>query len=194
MQADKRVPHLALNLSARRERSNRVDDHNVDRARAHQRLRDIQTLLAGVRLGNQQAVNVDTERLRRNRVERVLRVDKRGGAAHLLRLGHAMQRNRRFTRGLRPVDFDDTAARQAADAKRKVKPDRAGWDMFDIHARVLAQAHNRAFAELLFDLPERRGERFLFIGRRRDRFKLYLGSHCVPPALIRCVHYTSMRF
>ncbi len=50
------------------------------------------------------------------------------------------------------------------------------------HAGVFAQTHDRTLAELLFDLPERRGERFLFIGRRRDRFELFFGSHKEPPA------------
>ena len=182
VQADKRVAHFALNLGARGERGDRVDDHDVDRARAHERFGNVQALLAGVRLGNQQAIDIHAERLRINRVERVLRVDKRGRAAHFLRLGNAVQRDCGFTRGLRAVDLDNTAARQAADAEREVKADRTGRDVIDLHTGVFAQTHDRAFAELLFYLADRSFERFLFIGRGRDRFKGFFGSHKYPPA------------
>ncbi len=125
----------------------------------------------------------------------MLRVDKRGGAAHLLRLGHAMQRNRGLTGGFRPVNLYNTAARQAADAQREIQSDRSGRDMVDIHTGVFTQAHNRAFAELLFDLPERGLQRLLFIGRRRDRFQLFLGSHEKPPARFKnsCSYYSSTK-
>ena len=177
MQADERVAHLALDLGARGERGDRVDDHNVNRPRAHERLRDVQALLAGVRLGNQQAVDIHAERLGVNRVERVLRVDKRGRTAHFLRLCHAVQRNCGLTGGLRSVDLHNTAARQAADTKREIQADRPGRDMVDVHAGVFAQAHDRSLAELALDLAERGLERLLFIGRGRDRFNLFPGSH-----------------
>ena len=48
----------------------------------------------------------------------------------------------------------------------------------------VAETHDRTLAELLFDLTERRGERFLFIGRGRDRFELFFGSHKEPPACL----------
>src|SRR5699024_11909949 len=50
----------------------------------------------------QQAVDIHAARLGVNRVERVLRVDKRGRTAHFLRLCHAVQRNCGLTGGLRP--------------------------------------------------------------------------------------------
>ena len=77
MQTDKGIAHFAFDFGARCQRGNRVDNHDVDRARAYERLRNVQTLLTGVRLGDQQAVNVNAECLGVNRVERVLGVDKR---------------------------------------------------------------------------------------------------------------------
>ena len=88
-----------------------------------------------------------------------------------------MQRNRGLTGGFRSVDLNDSAARQTADAECEIQTDRAGRDVFDIHAGVFAQTHNRAFAELLFDLTERSGKCFLLISRRSDRFQLLFGSH-----------------
>ena len=61
-----------------------------------------------------------------DRVERVLGVDEGRGAALLLALGDDLQRQRGLARGLRTVDLDDAAARQAADAERDVEPERAG--------------------------------------------------------------------
>jgi hypothetical protein len=46
-------------------------------------------------------------------------------------LGDDLQRQRGLAGGLRPVDLDDPAARQAADAERDVEPERAGGDRLD---------------------------------------------------------------
>ena len=121
LQADVRVAHLALDLGLRHERRDRVDDDDVDRARAHQHVGDLERLLAGVRLRDQQVVDVDAELLGVVRVERVLGVDEGGDAAELLRLGDDLQRQRGLAGGFRAVDLDDAAARQAADAERDVE-------------------------------------------------------------------------
>jgi hypothetical protein len=65
------------------------------------------------------------------RIERVLGVDEGRGAAQLLHLGDDLQGERRLARGLRAVDLDHPAARQAADAEREVEAERAGGD--DLH-------------------------------------------------------------
>ena len=61
---DVRVAHLAFDLGLGRERGDRVDDDDVDRARAHQHVGDLERLLAGVGLRDQQLVDVDAELLR----------------------------------------------------------------------------------------------------------------------------------
>ena len=76
-----RVAHLALDLGARHERGHRVDDDDVERRRAHQHVGDLERLLAGVRLGDEQLVDVHAELARVRGVERVLGVDERGDAA-----------------------------------------------------------------------------------------------------------------
>ena len=81
LQADVRVAHLALDLGPRDERRDRVDHDHVERARAHEHVGDLERLLAGVRLRDEQLVDVDAEPLRVRRVERVLGVDERGDAA-----------------------------------------------------------------------------------------------------------------
>ena len=89
-------------------------------------LDDLERLLAVVRLRDEQVVEIDAELLRVLRVERVLGIDERGHAAALLRFGNDLQRERRLAGRLRPEDFDDAAAGQAADAERVVDADGAG--------------------------------------------------------------------
>ncbi len=95
LEPDVAVPHLALDLRLRNERGDRVDDHDVDGSGADKHVRDLQRLLAGVRLGNQQPVGVDAEFLGVIRVKRVLGVDKRGDSTRLLCVRHGMQRHGR---------------------------------------------------------------------------------------------------
>ena len=68
-------------------------------------------------------------------VERVLGVDEGGDAAGRLGAGDGVQRERGLARGLRAVDLDDAAARQAADAEGHVEGDRAGGDHLELGTR-----------------------------------------------------------
>ena len=106
---------------------------HVDGAGAHQRVGDLERLLAGVGLRDQQVLDLDAELLGVGRVERVLGVDEGADAAVLLGLGDDVQGERGLAGGFRPVDLDDAAARQAADAERDVEAERAGGDRLDVH-------------------------------------------------------------
>ena len=164
LQAGQLVAHLALDLGLRHERRDRVDDDDVDAARAHEHVGDLERLLAGVRLRDQELADVDAELAGVDRIERVLGVDVGGGAAGLLHLRHDLQRQRRLARRFRPVDLDDAAARQPADAERDVEAERAGRDDLQVVLDLgVAHLHDRALAELLFDLRERSGERLVLL-------------------------------
>jgi hypothetical protein len=156
-----RFAHFAFDLRAGHERRDRVDDDDVDAVGADDHFDDLERLLAVVGLRHEEVVEIDAEFLGIRRIERVFRVDERRHAALLLGLGDDLQRQRRLAGRFRPEDFDDAAARHAADAERVVDADGAGRNRFnrgdDI---VLAEAHDRAFAELLFDLADRCVERF----------------------------------
>ncbi len=167
------VAHLALDLGLRRQRRDRVDDDDVHRAGPDQHVRDLQRLLAGVRLRDQQVIDVDAELLGIDRVQRVLGIDEGRRAAGLLALGDDLQRQRRLARGLRPVDLDDPALRQPADAERDVEPQRARRDDLDVATSGrIAEAHDRALAELFFDLAEGRRQRFLAVVVHRYLYRL----------------------
>jgi hypothetical protein len=158
------VAHLALDLGLRHQRRDRVDDDHVDAARAHQHVGDLEALLAGVGLRDQQVADVDAQLAGVDRVERVLGVDVRGDAARLLHLRDDLQAQRRLARRLGTVDLDDAPARQAADAERDVEPERAGRDDRQVVRDLrLAHLHDRALAELLLDLRQRGGERLALL-------------------------------
>ena len=60
LKAGKRLTHIAFDFTARRECSHRVDHHQINRTGTHQRVRDFQSLFAGVGLRQQQIVKLDT--------------------------------------------------------------------------------------------------------------------------------------
>ena len=124
---------------------------------------DLERLLARVGLGDQEIVQVDAELAGIDRIERMLRVDEGADAALLLGLGDGVQGQRRLARRFRPVDLDDAAAGQTADAERDVEAERTRRDGFDFHRLLaLAEPHDRALAEGALDLRERRVESFRF--------------------------------
>jgi hypothetical protein len=93
----------------------------------------------------------------------VLGVDERGDAAALLGVCDGVQGQRRLAGGLRAVDLDDPAARQATYTEGDVQRDRPGGDGLDGGALVAAEAHDRTLAELTVDLGERCFECFLAV-------------------------------
>src|SRR5262245_36232650 len=96
----------------------------------------------------------------------MLGIDKRANAALLLRFGYRVQRQRRLARAFRPIDLDDSALGKAADAERNVERQRACRDGLDLdHLLVLAEPHDRAFAEGTLDLRKGGIQRLRFIHR-----------------------------
>ena len=98
------VSHLALDLGARRERGDRVDRDDVERARPDQELGDLERLLAVVGLRDEEVVDVDPDPAGVGGIHRVLRVDERADAAAPLRLRDDVVDERRLPRGLGPED------------------------------------------------------------------------------------------
>ena len=154
LEADVRVAHLALDLGPGHERGDRVDDDHVERAGADEHVGDLERLLAGVGLADQQLVDVDADGRGVHRVHGVLGVDVRAHATVALRLGHHVHGQRGLARRLGAEDLDHAAPRQAADAECDVERERAGGDGGDADVAVLPQPHDRALAELLLDLAD----------------------------------------
>jgi hypothetical protein len=159
------VAHLAVELGLGDEGGDGVEDDDVDRVGADERLHDVERVFAGVGLGDEEIVEVHADHLGVFRIERVLDVDEGGEAALALGLGDDAQAEGRLAGGLRAVDLDDAALRQAADAEGEVDGERAGREHLDLHLGVAAEAHDRAFAELLGDGGD--GEFDVLVARAR---------------------------
>ena len=82
--------------------------------RADQHLGDVERLFAGVRLRDEQVVEIDAERLRRSSGSSACSTSMNAAVPpSLLRFGDDVQRERRLTARFRAVDLDDAAAREA---------------------------------------------------------------------------------
>ena len=134
-----RIAHVAFDLGARAPARRPIDHDDVDGVGAHERLADLQCLLAGIGLADKEVFEPDAEVARIGRVHRVLDVDVGGRAARLLRFGHDVLGERALAGGLRPKDFGHAAARDAADAERDIERERAGRDAADRFGRGLAE-------------------------------------------------------
>ena len=156
-----RVAHLAFDLRLRRQRRDRVDRDDGERAGADEQLADLERLLARVGLRDEQLVDVDADPLGVRRVHRVLRVDERADAAAALRLGDHVVDERRLTGRLGAEDLDHPPTRQAADAERDVERERARRDGADRDLGLVVHLHHGALTELTLDLTENRVECFL---------------------------------
>ena len=159
------IAHLAFDFGLGHQRRHRVDDDDVDRAGADQDLDDFERLLAGVRLGDQEILDVDAELLGVVDIERVLGIDVGRHAAGLLDVGGEMKGERGFAGRFRAVDLGDPAAGNAADAGGRVEIDGAGGNGgHPDPRRVGAHPHDGALAELLLDLGDSEPESFAAVG------------------------------
>ena len=162
MQTHVRIAHFAFKFGFGNQSGDRVDNQNIDSAGANQRIGDFQSLFAGIRLRNQQVVNVNADFLGIGRVKSVFRIDESAGAAFFLRLCNNAQSQSGFAGTFRAVDFDNTAFGQPTDAQGDVYAQRTGGNGFNINVGVLTEAHNRTFAEGSFNLAQCRVKGFIF--------------------------------
>ena len=120
-------------------------------------------MFARVRLADEQIAHIHAQFFSVAHIERMLGVDKGALARDFLHLGYHLQGQRGFAAGLGAVDFDHTAAWQAAHAQSDVEAERArGDDLHIFDFLAFAQAHDGAFAKLLFNLRQRRCQSFGF--------------------------------
>ena len=188
VQAHEAVAHLTLDLGAGHQRGHGVHHHHVDGAGAHQRLRDLQCLLAGVGLGDEHILHIDAQRFGVGGIQRVLGIHEGHLAAHLLGLGQYMQSQRGLTGGLRPVDLHDTATGQTADTQCQIQRQRAGGDGLHIQGTLRAVAHDGALAIHLLDLLHSCFQRFFLVGHRRALGRrFFLRCHCSVLLCLLCL-------
>ena len=98
LQAHVRIAHFAIQFRLGNQRRNRVDNEYIDGARTHQCLGNLQRLLAVIRLGDQQIVDIHAQLACISGIQRVFRVNKCRQAAGLLRFRDNLQRDGGFAR------------------------------------------------------------------------------------------------
>ena len=172
LEAHLRVAHLALDFGFGGEGRHRVDDDDVDGARADQRVGDFECLFAVVGLRDEQVVHVHAQFLGIEAVEGVFGVDEGRDAARLLRLGDGVDRQCGLARRFGAVDFDDAAFGVAADAEGHVEGDRPRGDHRNVIDFRAVHAHDRPLAEVLLDLLHHRVQDFELV-----RVHLYFFCH-----------------
>ena len=143
-----RVAHLTLDLSPGHEGCDGVDNDDVEGAAPDEGIRYLQGLLAVVRLGEVEVLEVHADGLGVGRVEGVLGVDEGGEAPGLLGLGDDVQGEGRLAAGLRAEDLHDAAPGDAAHAEGEVEGQGAGRNAGDLLALLVAHAHDRTLPEL----------------------------------------------
>ena len=152
---------ISPSISARgRERSDGVDHDHVDGPRTGEHVADLERLLTGVGLGDEQLIDIHTDGGGVVRIHGVLGVDVGAHTTVALRFGHDVHGERGLARRFRAVDLGDPAARQASDSECEVERQGAGRHHLDVHVGALAHLHDGAGTELLVDLLERHVECF----------------------------------
>ena len=128
------------------------------------RLGNLQRLLAVVRLGYVEIVDIHADIARIHRIQRMLRIDKSRDPAALLHLGYHMQSHSRLTARLRTVDLNDTSLRNAAKTERDVQAQRARGNRLDIHmSSRIPELHHGTLSKLLLNLRKRSVQCFQLI-------------------------------
>ena len=151
------IAHIAVDLRLRNKRRYRVHDHDIDSTGAHHCFRDLQRLLAVIRLGDIEVIDINADIFRVYRIKCVLRVDKSSDTAAFLYFRYHMESDRRLTTGLRPVDLYNTSLRDSAEAESDIKAQRTGRNRLDIHICAgISEFHNGTFSVSFFDLCESR--------------------------------------
>ncbi len=166
LQPRQRIPHLPFEFRLGNQRGDGIDDKDVDRAAAHQHLRDFERLFPAIGLRHEQFVRVDTKHLGILGIHRVLRIDECRRPACLLCLRDGMERDGRLAARLRPEDLDDAPSRKPAYAQGRIKRERAGGYRLDPRGfAAVSEPHDRPFAELLFDLGQRHLDCLILVAR-----------------------------
>ena len=169
-----RVTHIPVDLSLRRERSDRVDNDDIDGTGADHGLGDLKRLLSRIRLGNIEIIDIDADISGVDRIQSVLRIDKSRNSSALLNFCDHMQRNGRFSAGLRSVDLNDPALGDPAEPERYIERERPCRDHFDIHLRLgLSELHHRSLAEFLLKVADRCFQRLDFFST------FFFAVHCI---------------
>src|SRR6266542_2641571 len=151
-----RLAHVAFYLGAGYQRGNGIDDDHIHRSGANEDFANLHRLLAGIRLRDEEIVDVHAQLLRVIGVERMLGVDVRGNSACALRVGNNVKAKRGLAARLGSVNLRNAAARNTPDSNCCVEVDCARRDGVDSDAGGFrSHLHDRTFPAGFLDLRDR---------------------------------------
>ena len=159
------VAHLGLDFSTGYKSRNGVHNNYVNRAGANKGLGDFQCLLAGIRLGDKEAVDIHAEGAGIGGIKCVLRVHEGDLAALLLCGSQNMKSEGGLTGGLGAVYLNNSSSGHAADTKGNIQSKRAGGNSLDIYICSFTQTHDGALAVGALDLRHCGFKSLFLIGR-----------------------------
>ena len=167
LQADMRIAHFTIEFLLRHQGRHRVDDDNIDGVALDQHLGDVHRFFAAAGLADEQRFQVDAQLFGPSGIERMLGIDEGGDATGTLRPGNRVQCQRGFAARFGTEDLDDAAFGQSDAAQSQIERQAARRNALHFGRGPFGrpQRHNRAFAELLFDLGDR-GFQMRMVGQR----------------------------
>jgi hypothetical protein len=168
VQAHMAVAHLTFQFRLGHQGGHGIDHHDVDGAGGNQGAGDFERLLAMIGLRDYQIIHLHSQFGGVNRIEGVLGVDERGGAARSLCLGDDLQSQRSLARRFRSEDLDDAAAGKTADAQRRIDGDGSAGNDRDRHHGARSEQQHGSLAELLIELAEGGQDDFAAVGLFHD--------------------------
>ena len=137
------IPHFTLDLRLGREGGYRVDHHDIYRTGTHQHVGNFQSLFAGIWLGNQQFIHINTQFFGIHGIQGMFGVDKRRRAAGLLCLGNDLQGQSRLAGRLRAVDLNHPTLGQTTHPESDIQSQGPGRDgVHFAHCAGIAHAHD----------------------------------------------------
>ena len=160
------VAHFTVDFGLGHEGSYRVDDDDVDGTGTYEGFGDVQGLLTGVGLRDEERLDIDAQLAGVHGIKGVFGVDEGGYTAKLLGFGNGVEGEGSLTGGFGSVNLDDTAAGETAYAEGHVQLDTARRDDGDFFDGLATESHDRTFPVVLLDLGDGRLDGFsLFAGK-----------------------------
>ena len=144
-----RSPHIPLDLCPGHQRGYRVDHDDVHRTGADQGLGDLQRLLTGIGLRDEQVLHVHTALGGVGGIEGVLHVDEGGDTAAFLGLGDDVLGDGGLASAFGAIYLGDPASGDPSHAEGAVEGQGTGGDDLYLEVSGLSQAHDRTITKAL---------------------------------------------
>ncbi len=130
------IADLPFDLCLWNKRSNGIDNNYVNRTRTSQYVYDLKSLFTGIWLRAQEVINVYTEFSCVDWIKSMFGIHECTGQTLTLSFGNNRKSEGSFTRGLWPVDLDNTTTRQTTHAQSDVETKGTCRNNIDIHCPV----------------------------------------------------------